>query len=132
MPSLHEVCVWYNFNIDSINVDTTDSPYVFFTECYTPEITALDSLYQPEIINVTSSEDGMIFLVPKNTERVIEVIRRASIDSAMAVANIPASVSLSGLENGWYWLYARNETGKISELSIRAADCIITKKIIKL
>jgi len=36
-------------------------------------------------------------------------------DSVTAIANLAVNISLSGLENGTYWLYARDETGNISD-----------------
>ena len=81
-----------------------------------PELTiADDSLYQPELIEVTSTEDGMIYLVPEDTEKDLTDIRGVYLDSVAAVANSAVNISLSGLENGIYWLYGRDESGNISE-----------------
>ncbi len=81
-----------------------------------PELSVADNpLYQPEFIEVTSTENGTIYLVPVDTEKEIATIRGACIDSVTAVANSPSNVSLSGLDNGQYWLYARDGTGNISE-----------------
>ena len=81
-----------------------------------PELSVADNqLYQPEFIEVTSTENGTIYLVPEDIEKEIATIRGACIDSVTAVANSPSNVSLSGLDNGQYWLYARDGTGNISE-----------------
>jgi hypothetical protein len=81
-----------------------------------PELSIADNLpYQPEFIEVTSTEDGIIYLVPENTDKDLTIICGACIDSVTAVANSPSNVSLSGLDNGQYWLYARDGTGNISE-----------------
>ena len=81
-----------------------------------PELFIADNLpYQPEFIEVTSTEDGIIYLVPEDTEKDLTIICGACIDSVAAVANSPSNISLSGLDNGEYWLYARDETGNISE-----------------
>jgi hypothetical protein len=53
--------------------------------------------------------------VPEDTKKDLTSIRGACIDSVTAVANSPSNVSLSGLDNGQYWLYARDGTGNISE-----------------
>jgi hypothetical protein len=124
MPSLHEVCVWEGFSPDSIDVSTEGSPNVCFqTDCNgdcTVEIiltVPVDTLYQPDYIEATSSEDGMIYLVPEETDKNISVIRGACIDSVEAIANTPVNVPLSSIEeNGVYWLYARDSSGNISEL----------------
>jgi len=80
-----------------------------------PEIIALDTLYQPDYIEATSSEDGIIYLVPPQTEKDIMVIREVCIDSVEAITRTPVSISLSGIGNGVYWLYASNSTGNLSE-----------------
>jgi len=81
-----------------------------------PELSILsDSLYQPELIDVSSTEDGIIYLVPENTQQDLTDIRGVCLDSIAAVANSAADISLSGLDNGIYWLYGRDEAGNISE-----------------
>jgi hypothetical protein len=64
---------------------------------------------------LTVCEDGIIYLVPEETDMDLAVIREVSIDSVLAKANTPVSISLSGLENGTYWLYARDSTGNLSD-----------------
>ena len=81
-----------------------------------PELSAVDSvLYQSEFIEVISTEDGIIYLVPENTNKDLTSIRGVCIDSVAAIANSAVNVSLSGLENGKYWLYARDGSDNISE-----------------
>ncbi len=85
-------------------------------DSFAPELSIADNLpYQPEFIEVTSTEDGIIYLVPEDTDKDLTIICGACIDSVAAVANSPSNVSLSGLDNGQYWLYARDGTGNISE-----------------
>ena len=74
-----------------------------------------DSTYLPERIQLSASQDGVVYLVPQNTPEDITLIRLACIDSAGVQANVPLNLSLSALENGTYWLYARNATGNISK-----------------
>ncbi len=57
----------------------------------------------------------MIYLVPESTERDLTIIQGACIDSVVAVANSPVDISLIGLDNELYWLYARDSTGNISK-----------------
>ncbi|RKZ97300.1 MAG: hypothetical protein DRQ43_03175, partial [Gammaproteobacteria bacterium] len=81
-----------------------------------PELSAVDSLlYETDFIEVTSTEDGIIYLVPKDTNKDLTSIRGASIDSVAALANSSVNISLSGLNSGIYWLYARDATGNISD-----------------
>ncbi|MEA3462085.1 MAG: T9SS type A sorting domain-containing protein [Bacteroidota bacterium] len=81
-----------------------------------PELTVADDpLYQPDFIEVTSTEDGIIYLVPEYTYKDLTNIRGACLDSVVAVANSAADMPLSGLDNGIYWLYGRDSTGNISD-----------------
>jgi hypothetical protein len=117
---LTEVCVWESpFPPEGVTVWTEDNPHIYFTtECseyMAPEIITLDTLYQPDFIEATSSENGMIYLVPPETEKDIMVIRKVCIDSVEAITHTPVSISLSGIGNGVYWLYASNSTGNLSE-----------------
>ena len=59
-----------------------------------PELSVADSLpYQPEFIEVTSTEDGIIYLVPEDTDKDLTIICGACIDSVAAVANSPSNIS---------------------------------------
>ncbi|MFH0756016.1 MAG: T9SS type A sorting domain-containing protein [Bacteroidota bacterium] len=121
MPTLNQVCVWeMPFPPERVWIEMDGSPNVYFTtECVdfeAPYLIAVDSLFQAEYVEATSSEDGVIYLVPENTVAHLGLIRALCIDSVIAVSNTPANISLSGLDNGIYWLYARDSTGNISEL----------------
>jgi len=122
MPTLHEVCVWeMPFPpSDEYYIDTTGSPNVYFTtDCSdykAPELSAADTLYQSEIIYVTSTENGMIYLVPEHTQNDLIIIQGASLDSADAVANLPVNISLWGLYNGVYWLLPGIQQGTYPSL----------------
>jgi hypothetical protein len=86
------------------------------SEMIAPELSAVDSvLYPSEFIEVTSTKDGIIYLVPENTNKDLTSIRGVCIDSVAVLANSAVNISLSGLENGKYWLYARDGSGNISE-----------------
>jgi hypothetical protein len=120
MEDLQKVCVWTTpFPDEGMQVITTFSPNIYFTtECSeedAPSIMASDTVYQPDFIKATSTEDGKIYLVPESTQKAIATIRRACIDSVPALAQTPVEVPLSGLENGVYWLYVRDITGNLSE-----------------
>ena len=120
MTSLREVCVMeMPFPPEDGKVNMAGSPGVFFTtECSDikpPCIMAADSIYQPGHIEATSSEDGVIYLVPENTQTHLGLICGLCIDSVVVVSNTSANISSSGLEDGVYWLYARDSTGNISE-----------------
>jgi photosystem II stability/assembly factor-like uncharacterized protein len=86
------------------------------SEMIFPEISAVDNIQYPtEFIEVTSTDDGIIYLVPEDTEKDLISIRGACIDSVAATANSAVNISLSGLGNGKYWLYARDGSDNISE-----------------
>jgi len=119
MILLEQVCVWDGYDIDVSYLGTTGSPNAnFTTECIdyiAPRLVAMDALYPQDHIEATSSEDGIIYLVNRDTERDLGVIQSVSIDSVVAVSNTPVQVPISGLDYGIYWLYARDSTGNISE-----------------
>ena len=117
---LEEVCVWtMPFPPSNVSVQDYGCPNLFYTmECndfLAPTITATDQLYQPEYIEATSSEDGVIYLVPENTDSHLGLICAICVDSVVVVSNTPANISLSGLDNGIYWLFARDSSGNLSE-----------------
>ncbi len=81
-----------------------------------PELTvANDPLYQPEFIEVTSTEDGIVYLVPEYTYKDLTNIRGVCLDSVVVVANSAAEILLSSLDNGIYWLYGRDSSNNISD-----------------
>lgn len=80
-----------------------------------PRLEATDSIYQEGIIEVISSEDGVVFLVPADTPGEISSIRKVSMDSIEVMAGTAASLLISGMDNGVYWLYASDSAENISE-----------------
>ncbi len=83
---------------------------------YGPELTVnADTPSQEGTVDVISTEVGMIYLVPENTASDLSVIRELSIDSTAALAYFVVHFPVSGLENGVYWLYARDYEGLLSE-----------------
>jgi hypothetical protein len=80
-----------------------------------PVLTFTDTVYAGEPVLVTSSEDGVVYLVPAGTPKRIDHIRVNFIDSMTVVADSLTSISMDGLENGTYWLYARDRAMNLSE-----------------
>ena len=74
-----------------------------------------DSLYKQAFIKAISTEDGFIYLVPQYTYKDLTNIRGVCLDSVAAIADDVVSINISGLENGKYWLYARDGSGNVSE-----------------
>jgi photosystem II stability/assembly factor-like uncharacterized protein len=86
------------------------------SEMIFPVLSAVDNVQYPtEFIEVTSTDDGIIYLVPENTEKDLISIRGACIDSVAAIADNVVTINISGLGNGKYWLYARDGSDNISE-----------------
>jgi O-glycosyl hydrolase len=83
-----------------------------------PEVEATDSIYQQGEMEVSSSEDGVVYLVPGGTDRDLGTIRGVSIDSVAVFAETPGYMQVSGLENGIYWVYASDSALNISEPAI--------------
>jgi hypothetical protein len=116
MRNLMNVCVWtLPFPTEGVNVYSKGSPYVNFTDdCTPPEI--LNVGEQPGHLEVTSSEDGNIWLLPGKKDRILDQIRDACIDSVEILANDPVNLSLASCKKvGVYWLYASDMNGNVSE-----------------
>ncbi|MFO7932531.1 MAG: T9SS type A sorting domain-containing protein [Bacteroidales bacterium] len=117
MPSLLQVCIAdmsYSYLIS-----LTGSPNAYFTtECkdiIPPVLSAPDTLYQEMFIQATSSEDGILYLVPGETEQDLPVIRQTALDSMEVMAGVPVDMPLEGLGNGTYRLYARDSSENVSD-----------------
>ncbi len=120
MDELMKVCVWTDpFPPEGVRVDKDGSPNIIYTtECndfQSPELTIGETSYSGEIVEAISSEDGMIYLVPEQTEKELASIRKSALDSLAVQADAPVMVTLKGLEYGVYWLYARDLIYNISE-----------------
>jgi photosystem II stability/assembly factor-like uncharacterized protein len=88
----------------------------FSIDSIAPELmVANDPLYQPELIEVTSTEDGIIYLVPEYTYKDLTNIRGVCLDSVVALAYSAVDIPLSSFENGIYWLYGRDSSSNISD-----------------
>ncbi len=113
-----------SFPITSVQFDPeraliTANNKVTYSTCLSkneaPTIVAVDTTKLPESISVTVCEDGIIYLVPEETDKDLAVIRGVYIDSVVAISNTPVNVLTSGLDNGTYWLYAGDSTGNLSD-----------------
>lgn len=115
LPLLTEVCVWsLPFPLSDIEVYAPDSPDLFYKDCRAPQLSISDVQHPSESMEINSSEDGMVYLVPGEIDDEIQIIRSCCIDSFYLFANTALTVSLSKLENGTYRFYARDSSGNIS------------------
>ncbi len=120
MPTLTKVCVWVlPFPPGDIDLDVEGSPNLYFTtdcgDMDAPELFGYeDTLNQPASIRAMSTEDGMIYLVPDNTGRILEDILVACLDSVPAVAGEEVEISIADLASGEYLLYARDDSNNLS------------------
>ncbi len=83
-----------------------------------PILECSDSIYQEGILEVNSSEVGMIYLVPEGTEEDMITIRSNAIDSILVEGGVSINMPISGFENGAYWLYARDSINNLSEPAV--------------
>jgi len=77
-------------------------------------VSGADTCYEGEFIDVESTEDGIIYLVPYKSYYTLDAIREACIDSVTAIANTPVKISLVDQPNGYLMLYARDNRNNIS------------------
>ena len=113
MPTLGEVCVW-TLPLDH-SVDTTNSPNVYFSDCVAPEIQSIIEKFLPVSIYVSISENGCIYAVPEGTEKDIASIQAVCRVSIATLTKDYVLLDVSGLDDGVYWLYAKDLGGNISE-----------------
>ncbi|MFC2089632.1 T9SS type A sorting domain-containing protein [Bacteroidota bacterium] len=115
MPSLYEVCVWeLPFPLAGIETYTNDSPNLYFTtECGPPVVNIFET--DSDSIGVCSTEDGIIYVVPEGTENDLTVIMEVCLDSVACIAKDTSYLSILVLEDGKYWIYARDPAGNISD-----------------
>ena len=96
-------------------LDALEINYLGLMDHTPPEIAVVDSIYQSDYVNVTSTEDGVLFLVPQDTEKEISLIQKVCMDSVQVQAFVEVHLSIAGLENGEYWLYATDSAQNVSE-----------------
>jgi hypothetical protein len=78
-----------------------------------PSITYVSATVMlPDSIEVTSNEDGSIYLVPVYTSKDLESIMAKTIDSTIVTAGVIAYINTS--DTGTYWLYAIDNCLNIS------------------
>jgi hypothetical protein len=118
IPSLQQVCVWttpFPPQDSAWPVFTGGSPDLYFKDCAPPSLKLSGEIsYQPESVEAISSEDGRIYLVTENTAGTIETIVADSLKSVEAYRDSAVTISLEGLHNGIYWLYAADPDHNIS------------------
>ncbi len=85
------------------------------TDIVRPVLEAEDTCYQCNFIEATSSEDGIIYLVPHGIYYTVDALREACIDSVTAIANTPVQIPLADQPNGLLMLHARDNSNNISD-----------------
>ena len=83
-----------------------------------PILECSDSICGEGTLELSSSEEGMIYLVPEGTESNIGIIRSSAIDSMAVDGGVSLSIPISGIENGTYWFYARDSVNNLSEPAV--------------
>jgi len=88
---------------------------ILYFDTTAPILSATNSIYQEGTVVVLCSEEGVVYLVPENTEKDLDSIREVLIDSIEVTARSAANLFVSDLANGMYWLYASDSAENISE-----------------
>ncbi len=100
---------------DSVNNLSNHAEFIVFGwDLDPPVLECSDSIYQEGSLELISSEDGIVYLVPSGCEGDITTIRSLFMDSLTVEGGVAVSLPISGLENGAYWLYARDSVNNIS------------------
>jgi hypothetical protein len=124
MEMLEEVCVrTLPFQPGGLKVYAERSPNIQFKDCRAPDISISEIKSGQDYVDVTSSENGVIYLVPENTDCELWKIRDNCIDSLIAVAHLPVRIPVPVRKHCNYLIYARDSSGNISvpgELTIES------------
>jgi hypothetical protein len=81
-----------------------------------PVVTLLDEyVYLPGMIEFSSDEEGMAYLVDSDTLDTMDEIRAACLDSAGVTADVPLNFDLTGLDVSAHWIFATDQSWNISE-----------------
>jgi hypothetical protein len=120
MPTLYKVCVdsvpFPPPEYDSLLISNGSPNVHFTTNCsldFEPPVISSAIVYT-DTITVISSEDGVIYLVPADTEKDLRILREVCMDSVETL-DMAGSIHLEGIGNDTYWLYARDTSYNISE-----------------
>jgi len=100
-----------------VDIGAIESPYVRSCDLEPPELTlnSNDTVGIGEPINATSSEDGVIYLVPVNSTLTPEDIQDNALGSVGVNADTPADLPTDTIPQNKYWLVAVDTTGNISK-----------------
>jgi len=74
-----------------------------------------DTVTPTDSIGAICTKNGQVYLVPANTDAVLDSLLEHVILSTQAVMNDTSYLPVSGLERGTYWLYAVNQYKSVSE-----------------
>jgi len=113
---IHQFKMWYSGSSRNDNLEEAIGYAVSDTcsDFTIPVLSAEEFHYTLDPIEVSSSENGMIYLVPYANYYTLEAIRAASIDSVVAIANKAVLIPTVDLEILNYRIYARDNRNNIS------------------
>lgn len=112
---LEEICVrTLPFQPEGLRIYAERCPNLKFKDCRAPDLSISEIKPGQDHVDVTSSENGVIYLVTEYTECELEKIRENCIDSVIAAAHFPVRVPVSVMKDCSYLVYARDSSGNIS------------------
>lgn len=119
MPSLHQVCVWDEFAVKNVNIDTASCPNVYFTKNCTIGIPKVDVLKIKLFPNPT--ED---FLTVETHISGLYSIKITSLNGQLLYSKMTEGdshqIDLSSFQKGVYFI------------AIRSKDSVTSRKILKI
>lgn len=125
-PEEFEVCTWWEGVPPTyLYLQEICCGSISYTDCKSPEISSTELDEISSSIQATSSEDGLIYLVPEGTDAELDRIKEVSVYTADVEANTPVNLSLADLSGGEYWLYAQDNSGNISEKQTLTANTAV-------
>jgi len=100
-----------------VDIGAIESPYVRSCDLEPPELTlnSNDTVGIGEPVKATSTEDGLIYLVPVNSTLTLEAIQTNELASVGVIADTPADLPTTDIVQNKYWLVAVDTSGNISK-----------------
>ncbi len=107
------------YAIDGSDNVSTASAVIAVVDLTAPVLSAVTvgPLVTGNDILATSTEDGMIYLVPDGTAATVVAITTAQVVQVASVASVASTLSTSGIEAGDYVVYAVDGSDNISAVS---------------
>lgn len=116
VPTSLIVCPWtLPFPPSGPTIIIEENESVLFVDCIPPVVSLSgDYVYLPGLIEFSSNEDGIVYLVNSDTLDTMDEIRSACLDSLEVSSDVTENFDLSGISASFLWILAADTSYNIS------------------